>query len=105
MKTTSSRQHDEAVRTCETCGHCGAEITYRVPFDRDDEDDEEPTPPATPTECMQVLDRYMKAPWEVPMGSLRQALDVLRELAAGVDMKEVDAETVCKMARFASNEY
>jgi len=74
------------------CTHCGAEITYRIPFDKDEDDDEEPTPPPTPTECMQVLDQYMKAPWEVPMGSLHQALDVLRELAAGADMEETGGD-------------
>ena len=27
MKTATSRQHDETVRTCETCGHFGLERT------------------------------------------------------------------------------
>lgn len=72
-----------------TCTNCGAEITYRIPFDRDDE---EPTTPPTPTECMQVLDHYLATPWEVPTGSLHQALDVLRDLAAAADMKETDAD-------------
>lgn len=72
-----------------TCTNCGAEITYRIPFDKDDDEDIPPKPP-TPTECMQVLDHYLSAPWEVPMGSLHQALDVLRELAAGADMNATD---------------
>lgn len=73
MKTAASRQHDETVRTCETCGHCGLERTDY------------------PCRCCVrthgQVDMYKLDEGRVQR-ALHQALDVLRELAARADMSE-----------------